>query len=233
MSRYTDARDAVPTVRLAHPGLVEDSEALLRAHDGHFDAVNALLHPTQDDGTSPLFQCDLVLLSVINRSLDLVGGFLDAFDRWNLSVAAPTVRMQVDNLLRLVALDKGGPGRMTDILLSGRPLHKEQDPLAPTGKKFRLTDARLRDHARDRFPWLDLVYEKSSGWVHFSSVHVGVTIEVDDAGQVFSRFPSDTSRYTFEFLEQVLWAMNETTSGLLSIVDDFALGKASASTGWN
>jgi hypothetical protein len=133
----------------------------------------------------------------------------------------------------LVLLSKAPPGSVTDLLLNGTPLNKATDPLSPPGKKYKLTDQRLRDHAREPYPWLDLVYEKSSEWVHLSSVHVGVTMQVTEDGKVLGRFPSDIDRYPFEFLEQVLWAMQQATTGVLSVVGTFADGKSMAAQGWN
>jgi hypothetical protein len=112
-----------------------------------------------------------------------------------------------------------------DLLLTGDPLNRVRDPLEPSGRKSMLTDQRLRTYARDRFPWLDLVYEKSSGWVHFSSVHIGVTLEVMVDGQLSGRFPSDINQYPLDFLEQVLWSMNEATSAVLDIAREFAKAK--------
>lgn len=51
-------------------------------------------------------------------------------------------------------------------------------------------------------------------------------------GALSGRFPSDIDHYPFDFLEQVLWAMNEATSGVVSLVDTFALGKEQASRNW-
>ena len=48
-----------------------------------------------------IFDLDLVFLGVMVRSYSLVDGFIDAFDAWNPIVAAPLVRMQIDNLVRL------------------------------------------------------------------------------------------------------------------------------------
>jgi hypothetical protein len=72
-----------------------------------------------------------------------------------------------------------------------------------------------------------LVYEKLSGWVHFSSVHVGVTISVADDGAIAGRFPSDINLYPADFLEQVLWAMRLATKGVL----DIATAKQAAESG--
>jgi hypothetical protein len=167
MSKYADYRANGPMVIERHSELRPGYDDLLEEHDRHFDLVRAICKGDDPGSSAPLFRCDFVLLSVLNRSLDLVDGFLWSFNRWNLSTAAPIARMQVDNLLRLALLSKAGPSAAVEILLSGRPLSKERDPLASPGKKFMLTDRRLREHAHDRFPWLDLVYEKSSGWIHF------------------------------------------------------------------
>jgi hypothetical protein len=54
-------------------------------------------------------------------------------------------------------------------------------------------------------------------------------MHVGDDGATFSgRFPSDIDRYPYDFLEQVLWAMNETTRGILDLVTSFASGKEQA-----
>lgn len=228
VAKYTDYRSNGPTTLERHAELQSAYDELIESHDEHFEVVRDICGTNGSGRTTPLALCDFVILSVLNRSLDLVDGFLWSFNRWNLSTSAPAVRMQVDNVLRLSLLSRAGPGPVVDLLLSGDPLNKVRDPLAPPDKKFKLTDERLRLYARDRFPWLDLVYEKSSGWVHFSSVHIGVTLDVKEDGNLFGRFPSDISRYPFDFLEQVLWSMNEATSGVLDIAREFASAKAEA-----
>ncbi|MGH8994442.1 MAG: hypothetical protein ACRDYB_00125, partial [Acidimicrobiales bacterium] len=42
--------------------------------------------------------------------------------------------------------------------------------------------------------------------------------------------PSDIDLYPYEFLEQVLWAMNQTTVGIIETVSQFASGKDEASS---
>lgn len=232
MSKYEEFRSTLPTVTERHPKLAPGLAFLEEQQDTHFDLVHRLANTTADRSSTPLFEVDFVLLSVLNRSLDLIGGFVSAYSRWSLGTAAPQVRMQIDNLLRLALINAAPPDSVSRLLLSGDRLSDHVDPLAPPGKKFKLTDARLRDHARPLFPWLDLVYEKSSGWVHFSRVHVGVTMLVGADGVLSGRFPSDIEHYPFDFLEQVLWAMNEATQGVVSLVDTFAAEKELASRDW-
>ena len=181
MTRYKDYRRDMPTVVDRYPTLVPMLDALRVDHDRHFDVVASILGPNGPGVDAPFFEVDIVLVSVLNRSLDLLDGFVDTFERWNISSAAPLVRLQVDNLLRLNLLTVAPPGSVTPLLLSGEPLRKADDPLSK-GKKTKLTDHRLRQLAAENFPWLDQVYERASGWVHFSSVHIGVTLRIDDAG---------------------------------------------------
>jgi hypothetical protein len=231
MTKYEEFRGRQPRVTEQFPELAAALAVLGDQQDTHFSLVHRLLGTTQAQGSTPLFPADIVLMSVINRSLDLIEGFMGAYDRWNMSTAAPQVRMQVDNLLRVNLLYVAPAGSVTDTLLSGERLSKYVDPLAPAGKKFKLTDQRLREHAAPMFDWLDLVYEKASSWVHFSAVHIRVTMQVDDDGNIEGRFPSDIDRYSYDFLKQVLWSMNQATHGVIKVIETFAAGKEAALAG--
>jgi hypothetical protein len=226
MTRYDTYRAGRQTVTTRFPQLEASLRFLESQQDAHFDVVGRLCGVPSGHDTVPLFEIDFVLLSVLNRSLDLIDGFRATFYRWNLTSAAPQVRMQVDNLLRLNLVLVAPPNTVAKLLLSGERMSRHVDPLAPPGSKVKLTDSRLREHARPNFPWLDRVYENASEWVHFSGTHVGVTMHLENEGaSVSGRFPSDIDVYPYDFLEQVLWAMNETTAGVLQIAHDFADGK--------
>ena len=71
----------------------------------------------------------MILLSFVARSLDLIDAFIDACDRWNLSVASGLVRLQVDNVIRvhLVSTSPDPPGLLNH-MLSGEPLRKYMLP---------------------------------------------------------------------------------------------------------
>lgn len=190
---------------------------LRELQDIHFDLVLRLLGGNEAGKSASLRLVDFLLLSVIQRSLDLVEGFCGTYDNWNLSTAAPLVRLQIDNLLRLSLLTVASNDSVVSVLLSEERLDQQQDPLAPPGKKAKLTDALLREYARSAFPWVDTVYKHASRWVHFSNVHVAATLQFDEDGKTFSgRFPTDIHFYPLEFLEQVLSSMIRTTEGILT-----------------
>lgn len=85
--------------------------------------------------------------------------FLETFDSWNVTVAAPLVRFQLENVYRtsyiLTALD--GPEIVLKVM-DGTELRriKAHDTGAP------LTDRELGERARPHSPWLPDVYEASN-----------------------------------------------------------------------
>ena len=155
------------------------------------------------------------------RSYSLVDGFLDAFDTWNPIVAAPLIRMQLDNLVRLSYMCLAPSS--TDVarhVLSGGEFRKLRDP---DGRV--LTDARLIRHAREFHPWVPAVYEATSGWVHFSPAHVyaAVRLKHDEAGE-----PTDVLNITVPLtsddipvsaLEELLGAMTKATEEVFGYAD--------------
>lgn len=80
-----------------YPSLVEDYRLLRVLIDDHPNAVMAI---ARADG-GKVFAFDMFVMGLIERSLHLVYGFMATFDGWNLVSAAPLVRLQIDNLVRL------------------------------------------------------------------------------------------------------------------------------------
>ena len=76
-----------------------------------------------------LYHSDLVLLSFIARSFELIDAFVGAVDRWNLSLGSVIVRLQVDNVLRahLIATSPE-PHAILVHLLNGEPLQRYRLP---------------------------------------------------------------------------------------------------------
>ena len=93
-------RDAQPRVRERYPELGPLLDQLDGCSDAQYEASIAFLG---SEGTTAVFftPTDMILLSFVARSLDLIDAFIDACDRWNLSVASGLVRLQVDNVIRV------------------------------------------------------------------------------------------------------------------------------------
>jgi len=132
--------------------------------DDHRNAGKALL--TASNGAQMLV--DLLFYGLTNRSCNVCDAVLILVVKRNFVAAAPLVRIQMDTLLRrcyMRTLKDSVP--FAEYILSGGRMDKRKD----ADGKF-LTDARLRDYARPRYPWIDKTYEELSRLVHFSDAHI-------------------------------------------------------------
>jgi hypothetical protein len=127
----------------------------LRVH--HIDLARRFLGAA--GGT--LFSIDLVIAAVMNRSYSLVDGFLDAFDRWNLFVGGPVLRMQIDSLTRLAYMANAPQAdEIAAYLVAGGEFRKRQD-----AKGKLLTDTRPVDRPSERDPSLDRAGLQGDLWL--------------------------------------------------------------------
>lgn len=111
-----------------------------------------------------IFPADLIIAGVVQRSLMLTKGFLNMLRSGNNLCAGALLRMQLDNVLRLYATSLFPSGSDTlRAFLEDRPLSRLK---APDGKP--LTDKELCTRVAKLYPWLPRVYERTSGFVHFS-----------------------------------------------------------------
>lgn len=132
-----------------------------------------------------MYPPDLLMWGFAQRSYGLLDGFLTAFDTWNLHVAGPIVRLQLDSLTRLCCVaSRANMDALTFQLLRGEEFRKIMDAY---GKL--LSDHRLVELAEDRHPWLKPVYELSSGWVHFSPTHVFLGTQAGEGSKIQMRIP--------------------------------------------
>lgn len=185
----------------------------LRVH--HLDLVRRFL---QAGGAT--YSIDVVVAAAMNRSYSLVDGFLGALDNWNLIVAAPVLRMQMDSLTRLAYIAHAPKAdEVADYLIGGGEFRKLKDS---EGK--RLTDARLIEHAEAGHPWIKDVYEATSGWVHFSPAHVGASWgvkdgEKKDAKVLFGAIPTRAERIPVSMLLELVGAMTKATEEIFGYVE--------------
>jgi hypothetical protein len=115
---------------------------------------------------------DFFLLAMIQRSLSIIRGFCTETRDGNFLAAAPLVRIHLDTVLNTyAAFISGDPEKFWSRKLTGEWTRNIVDK---NGKK--MTDTYLADKlSKDkRFPcpWAKEVYEKSSGFVHTTNVHL-------------------------------------------------------------
>jgi hypothetical protein len=184
----------------------------LRVH--HLDLTRRFM---EADGN--LYSIDLVMAAVMSRSYSLVEGFSSAFDGWNLIVAAPLLRIQLDSLTRLSYMARAPRAdEVAEYVISGGEFRKLKD-----AEGRRLGDRRLIEHARDAHPWVEDVYEATSGWVHFSPVHVVATLQVtgdSEKGRTLSGgIPIRPEQIPVSMLKEVLGAMIRATEEIFGYVE--------------
>lgn len=179
-----------------------------------------------------LFVVDLWVMGVAQRSFHLLDGFLETFDSWNVTVAAPLVRFQLENVYRTsyILSAPDGPDVVLKVM-GGTELRKlkAHDTGAP------LTDRELVERARSHSPWLPDVYEASNAWVHLSERHVFNANRISDTGDgaanLIGRIPLPAEWIPVSFLAELLGAMREATLnlfGLLEVYEDWKLAHPAA-----
>ena len=110
---------------------------------------------------------DMLALMVLKRSSALVSGFGQLLISENFTSAVPLIRLQVDNLLRFKAASLApNPHMFVWEILQGTPINQLHDI-----NKQQMSDRHLRRTFASEYPWLNDVYERTSGFVHLSEQH--------------------------------------------------------------
>lgn len=125
-----------------------------------------------DDGN--LFPMDLLVIGAGKRHASMAAAVSQLVEAWNMVAVRALLRMQIDTALRLsVAWVMESPNDFAKRVLGGERIDRMKDP---EGKP--LTDARLVERHTKAFPWLPVVYERLSGYVHFSDSHIFAPMKV-------------------------------------------------------
>jgi len=161
-----------------------------------------------------MYPPDLLMWAFLQRSYGALDGFLGTFDAWNILVSGPLVRMQIDSLTRLsyVATCPDMDAVATE-MLDGREFRKMRDS---TGEL--LSDRRLVELAEERHAWLKPVYDRASGWVHFSPTHVFLGTQAKQ-GKFIQRLPLNPDTLDEKLLAEMLGAMTQATGELLDYLE--------------
>lgn len=132
------------------------------------------------DGNN-MYQMDILALAVINRSLSISSGISSMIEQGNLLCAASLIRLQIDSSLRFFAstLVEDADNFCKEVF-EGKHIRKMKDKC---GKA--MTDSYLVEKVSERFPWVEIAYEATSGFIHFSEKHIfSSVIEAKDNGSI-------------------------------------------------
>ncbi len=125
-----------------------------------------------------LFKTDLYFYPLLNKSIQLTDGFIELIQNRNLTCAAILLRATMDNCLRLFAMYiANNPEEVVDCLLKGEKIDKLTDK-----NGNRLKDGYLKTKLGEYDDKFVIVYNNSSGYVHFSEkgIHQSVSVSPND-----------------------------------------------------
>lgn len=205
-------------------GLKNTIDQIRERQTDHLKLLHAVL---QADGRR-LFPADLIVTGAVQRSLMVTKGFLSMLRSQNYLCAGALLRLQIDNILRLYAASLFPSGSDTlKAFLEDRPLSRLK---APDGKP--LTDKELCTRVGKIYSWVPLVYERTSGFVHFSGVALLSAIQgISTDGTIQFAVGARLGRRwrTAERLEAAQ-AFDEATKAVLEMVYSWGYTKARAAS---
>jgi hypothetical protein len=118
-----------------------------------------------------IYHLDFYVSAILNRSISLINGFQTLINNSNYLSAAHLVRPHLDNYLRLLAAWLvESPHDFAQKVWEGGHVRKMKDK---SGKL--MTDDYLKKKAAEEHPWIENVYNESSGFIHFSNKHMFMT----------------------------------------------------------
>lgn len=123
-------------------------------------------------GNNKLFTLDFVALSINNRAISLIKGYLILAKEDNYLTAVSLIRLQLDNALRFFASTLvENSSDFAEHFIDGKAIRDYTDI---DGKK--LTDNYLAKKLEKYFSGIKEIYEKTCGYIHFSDRHFFPTI---------------------------------------------------------
>jgi hypothetical protein len=152
-----------------------------------------------------LYPVDMLMSASINRSMALSRGFADLLESRNYISAVPLLRMQLDSALRTSAiLLAENPHDLAIDVLKGAQMNQ----LKGRGN-VKLSDKYLADNLTKKYPWVALVYQRSSGFVHLSQVHFSMKTAEDGSYEIgVSHTPEFAEELYLEIAEAYLACWN-------------------------
>jgi len=180
-----------------------------------FDA--AILEAGKRTFADEAYLPDLFVASVLNRTLQLLHGFVVLIRNRNYLSAAPLFRLQLDNGLRLWAASMVQSFDVFTVeVLGGKRIDKMK---SKSGEW--LTDRYLVTTLSESLslPKLVTAYEYSSGFVHLSGQHVLATHQVTEGGKLLGRIVRLDDTLSDEKWLELIEGFSSATGIVLDLVE--------------
>jgi len=171
------------------------------------------------------FPLDLLVTAAINRSLFLFRGIRQLIEDRNLVCVGALLRLQLDTVVRFGAATLvDDPHQFALDVIGGKHIRKIKDRNGTP-----MTDRHLVEVFSANAPWMKGVYEKTSGYIHFSDSHIFQTVSAQPGEKkfTFQIGGSLPSKYD-PLLAEALAAFNECGRMLLNLLVGWCLTKIRA-----
>lgn len=171
-----------------------------------------------------LYGLDLLAFGAINRSMAHIRGFVSLIRDRNILSAGALLRLQLDTALRFsAAWLVDSPHDFAVAILEGQRVRDLKDS---TGQ--RMTDSYLVQRLGEEFEWIPRVYERTSGYVHFSRVHMLASISMtskEEHGAFQLKVSSDDPELPESLYAEAAEAFIASTEILLKHVEGWTFTK--------
>lgn len=135
--------------------LLDRALAMMQAHDGD------------------MYPYDLLANAALNRAIALSSGFRSLIRDRNLICAGAILRLQLDTALRFYAgFIVDDPHEFAGAVLKGEHVRRLKDQSGQL-----MTDRYLVQQLGKELPWVEELYEQTSGYIHLSSTHILSTFD--------------------------------------------------------
>ena len=165
--------------------------------------------------TGDMFHMDILTMAVVNRALELSDGFKELILSEKFLCAAPLLRLQIDNLLRYSAawlVDQ--PDEFVMEVMKGTSVRTLKDA---SGK--RMTDFYLVQRLTSEIPWVESVYNKTCGYIHFSESHFSkVMLTTEEDGQFSIGIGTQSKKVPESIYIEAIEAFNAATLEICKFV---------------
>ena len=185
----------------------------------HLDVTAKMIHADN----AKIFPLDLMGISVSKRSMSLIKGFSEMIRQENFICAAPMLRMQLDNSLRFyAAFLVENPHELARKFAEGQSIRNFKEK----GTNQKLTDRLLVERLSEHYPWVFKVYNKMSGYIHLSDLHLFNTLNKKDDNSNLRAIISDTDTNISEHIRiEAVYIMFELTTIVLWLLNSWTLTK--------
>lgn len=149
---------------------------------------------------SDMYLGHLVYAALVDRTLSNIHGFTSMIEAKNFLCASSVLRQQIDTAMRANAYNLvSDKNELSKKIMEGTKFYKIKDK---EGNEMR--DAFLRRELATRYPWINDVYEETSGAVHLSEKHIFSSIaDVKENGVVTLELSGLTSK-PYEDLAEIV-----------------------------